>query len=110
MDKIRNIQLQDEALNIINFNAKARKCGGNRLRRKCNCYGLTLKYLFSMKGLSYTDVGKKIGVKAQSINHLVNRAPEESFDDIFYMRNLCNKLNIDYQYFMDLCSEVRRIM
>lgn len=110
MNTIQRLQLQDEAYNVVNFNAKSRKCGGNKLNRKCNCYGLTLKYLFSMKGLSFKNVGEKLGVTAQSINHLVNRASEESFDDIFYMKSLCFKLNIDYQYFKDLSSEVRRLM
>ena len=110
MNTIQSIQLQDEALNIVKFNAKSRKCGGNRLSRKCNCYGLTLKYLFSMKGLSYQEVGNKFGVTAQSINHLVNRASEDSFENIFYVKFICKTLNIDYQYFNDLCEEVRRIM
>ena len=110
MNAINQVQIQNEAINIVNFNAKARKCGGNKLNRKCNCYGLTLKYLFSLKGLTYQDVGSRIGVTAQSINHLVNRASEESFSDTFYMKAFCRRLNIDYQYFQDLCEEVRSIM
>lgn len=110
MKTINLIQIESEAKNIVNFNAKARKCGGNRLRRKCNCYGLTLKYLFSMKGLTYKNVGDLMGVTAQSINHLVNRSPEDSFGDIAYIKHLCKTLNIDYQYFNDLCDTVRNII
>ena len=110
MNLINQVQVQDEAKNIIKFNAKARKCGGNRTKRRCNCYGLTLKYLFALKGLSYKKVRDLIGVTAQSINHLVNRSKEESVNDFIYMKSFCRKLNIDYQYFQELCDEVRRIM
>lgn len=110
MNAINQVQIKDEASNIVNFNAKARKCGGNKLSRKCNCYGLTLKYIFSLKGLTYQDVGALIGVTAQSVNHLVNRASEESFKDIIYLKYLCKRLNIDYQYFNELCEEVRSIL
>lgn len=110
MNTIQQMQIQDEANKIIHFNPKARKCGGNKLNRKCNCYGLTLKYIFSVRGLSYKDVGTIIGVTPQSINHLVNRASEESFSDEQYMKYLCKKLNVDYQYFKDLAECVRNIM
>lgn len=110
MDTIQKIQIYNEANNVIHFNPKARKCGGNKLNRKCNCYGLTLKYIFSLKGLTYEDVGEIIGVTAQSVNHLVNRASEESFSNERYMKYLCQKLNVDYQYFKDLTECVRSIM
>lgn len=110
MNTINQVQIEDEATNIVKFNAKARKCGGNKLMRKCNCYGLTLKYIFAIKGLTYQDVGGIIGVTAQSVNHLVNRASEESFEDEIYMKYLCNKLNIDYQYFLELCGQVRSML
>lgn len=109
MNPIKNVQIEDEAISIINFDAKARKCGGNELKRKCNCYGLTLKYMFAIKDLTYKDVGDIVGVTAQSINYLVNRASEESFTDI-YMKHLCRKLSIDYQYFRDLSEQVRSIL
>lgn len=110
MNAINQVQIENEAINIIKFDAKARKCGGNKLNRKCNCYGLTLKYLFAVKGLTFQDVGAIMGVTAQSINHLVNRASEESFNNEIYMRYFCQKLNIDYQYFTELCKQVRSIL
>lgn len=110
MNAINQVQIEDEAFNIINFDPKARKCGGNMLSRKCNCYGLTLKYMFAVRGLSFQDVARVVGVTPQSINHLVNRASERSFKDKVYMEYLCRKLNIDYQYFMELAEQVRSIM
>lgn len=110
MNEINYVQLNDEAINILNFDAKARRGGGNKLKNAGNCFGLTLKYLFAMKGLSYRDVGARMDVTAQTINHLVNRSPESSFNDIFYLKKLCSRTNIDYQYFMDLARTVKEMM
>lgn len=107
MNNIVELQLSQEAQNVLEFHPKARKCGGNKLKRKCNCYGLTLKYLFALKGFTYEDVGERLGISAQSVNHLVNRASEESFNDKIYLQSVCKKLNIDYNYFTDLCNYVR---
>lgn len=104
------VQLEKESENIIHFNAKAMKCGGNNLTRKCNCYGLTLKYLFAVKDLSYKQVGEILGITPQAVNHLVNRTSEKNFENIVFVSKMCKKLNIDYQYFCDLCSKVKEIM
>lgn len=107
---IKETQLIEEAKNVVRFNPKARKCGGNKLTHKCNCYGMTLKYMFAVRDLTYKQVGDILGVGPQAVNHLVNRTSEYNISDTFYLQNLCKKLNIDYKYFIDLCEEVRNLI
>ena len=107
---IKQTQLEDEAKKVVQFNPKARKCGGNKLLHDCNCYGMTLKYLFAIRDLTYKSVGEILGITAQAVNNLVNRTKECNISGTKYLENLCKKLNIDYIYFNDLCEEVRKII
>ena len=110
MQNIQEIQVTEEAQKVIKFKPKARKCGGNALKRRCNCYGMTLKYLFALKELTYQKVGDILKITPQAVNYLVNRSSEYNIADTFFLENLCRKLNIDYRYFMDLSEEVRKLI
>ena len=110
MLNIKETQLIDEAKKVVQFNPKARKCGGNKLSHNCNCYGMTLKYLFAVKDLTFKSVGEILGITPQAVNNLVNRTKESNLSGTIFLENLCNKLNIDYIYFNDLCEEVRKII
>lgn len=110
MTNIVETQLEQEAKNIIQFDSKGMKCGGNALKRECNCYGMTLKYLFAVKELSYKQVGEILGISSQGVNHLVNRTKERNFQNNVFVRKICTKLGIDYLYFYDLSSKVKELM
>lgn len=110
MENISVIEIQQEAKKVAKFKAQARKCGGYRLARKCNCYGLTLKYLFAKNNLTYKKVGNLLGITAQGVNHLVNRTSEYNLEDTQYLEDLCKTLSIDYEYFNELCKEVRKLI
>lgn len=110
MKEIVCVQIEEEAKNIIQYNLERVKTQGNKLKHKGNQYGFTLKYIFAIKDLSFIDVGNILGVTAQAVNHLVNRQKEDSFKNIVFVKKLCQKLNIDYKYFMELCEKVKEIM
>ncbi len=110
MKEIAYVQLQEEAKNVVNFDAKAMKCGGNKLKHQRNHFGMTFKYLFAIKDLTFKEVGEILGMSAQSINHLVNRTRAQSFENNPFVKRMCNLLNIDYQYFIDLSNEVKGLI
>ena len=110
MKETKQEQIQQIAREVIEFNPKARRKGGNHLKRKCNAYGLTLKYIFRVKDLTYVDVGNLFNVTPQSINHLVNRSSVESFSDTLFLKKVLKKLRVNYDYFCDLVREVQTIM
>lgn len=110
MKEIAYIQLEEEAKNVVQFDAKAMKCGGNRLKHERNEFGMTLKYLFAVKDWTFKDVGERLGISSQAINHLVNRTKAHSFTNKPFVERLCISLNIDYKYFIDLSSKVKELM
>lgn len=110
MKEIVYVQIEEEAKNIIQYNLSNGRKNCKKLTHKGNQYGFTLKYLFAIKDLSFINVGEILGVTAQAVNYLVNRQKEETFENIVFVKKLCNKLNIDYQYFMDLCGKVKELM
>ena len=110
MAKKTNVQLEQEAKKVISLNPKIRKCGGYELTHKCNCFGMTLKYIFHIKGMTFVEVGKLIGLTPQAINHIVNRMPKKSFYDEDFVERICRRLRVDTDYFYDLSDKVDEIM
>lgn len=106
----KTLQIEEEAKKAISLDPKNRKCGGYALKHKCNCYGLTFKYIFHIKNLTFVDVGNLIGLTPQAINHIVNRMPKKSFMDEDFVERICKKLRIDTEYFYELSEKVNEIM
>lgn len=75
--------------------------GGNKCTRTTTVCGKILKYIFAEREWTFDFVGQLLGMTAQSVNHIVNRQHENSFNPV-YLRRLCKSLNIDYDYFCEL--------
>lgn len=110
MENINIPEIKEEAKKVVRYKPKSRKGGGYELSHQCNCYGLTLKYIFALKELTFKKVGNILGVTPQSINHLVNRTAEYNIENEIFLEKLCNQLSINYDYFRMLCEEVRMLI
>ena len=96
------------ALNSINGNKAGR--GGNVLTHKPSAYGMVLKWLIFVKGMTYSQFAKLYnGTTAQNLNHFINRADKTRFfaEDIDKM---CAVLNVTYDYFIAVSDKVQEKM
>lgn len=86
------------------------RSGGNQLKHKPSCYGIAIKWLIYIKGLTYAKFAKAYnGTTAQNINHLINRISKDRyFDD--NIEKMCDVLNIEYDYFISLCEKIEERM
>ena len=112
MKEIAYVQITEEAKRAIQFDFNEMNSGTNKHRktRKPTSFGITLRYLFAVKDLSFQQVGDILGITRQAVNHIVNRMAEENFDKIVFAEKMCKKLNIDYAYFCNLCDKVKELM
>lgn len=84
--------------------------GGNKLIHKPSCYGIALKWLIYIRGLTYAQFAKQYnGTTAQNANHLINRVKKEQFfaEDL---EKMCSVLNVTYDYLIELCEEIEKKM
>lgn len=86
------------------------KSGGNPLTHKPSCYGVAIKWLLYIKGITYAKFAERYnGTTAQNINHLINRLNKERL----YAENIdkiCEVLNVSYDYFSALCDKIEAKM
>jgi hypothetical protein len=88
----------------------AKATGGNKLLHKPSCYGVALKWLIYIRGLTYAQFAKAYnGTTGQNANYLINRVEKEKFlnEDL---EKMCSVLSIEYDYFMELCEEIEKKM
>ena len=86
------------------------KCGGNVLTHKPSSYGVVLKWLIFVKGMTYAQFAERYnGTTAQNLNHFINRADKSRYfaDDI---EKMCNVLNVTYDYFIAVSEKVEEKM
>lgn len=99
-----------DAIRAVNFNGKLKNTGGNLLKHKPCCYGVALKWLISLKKMTYEQFGKKYnGSTGQNINHIINRADKSRFfvEDI---EQMCKVLRVKKEYFMELSMKIEELM
>lgn len=95
---------------IKGMNGIKPKSGGNPLTHKPSCYGVAIKWLLYIKGITYAKFADRYnGTTAQNINHLINRLNKERL----YAENIdkiCEVLNVEYDYFLALCEKIESKM
>lgn len=100
-------ELYSKAKEIINFNSSLSK-GGYVCSHKVSVYGKVLKYIFAEREWTFMFVGELLSMTPQNVNYIVNRMNDNNFNCIF-LKRICNRLSIDYDYFCKLCDIVREI-
>jgi hypothetical protein len=84
--------------------------GGNKLKHKPSVYGIAIKWLIFVKGMTYAQFADMYnGTTAQNANYLINRISK----DRFYEENLdkmCQVLGISFDYFSELCEKIEEKM
>ena len=104
------MQVKDQAKKAIDFcNGSGRKRGGKFPKRKPNAYSVALKYILALRDMTYQEVADRFNFAPQNFNYIVNRMSEEKFNCVF-VDKLCQNLNIDALYFMDLVNEINILM
>lgn len=99
-----------DANRAIKYDAKARLSGGYELKHKPSCYGVGLKWLIGIKGLTYSQFGARWnGTSGQNINHFINRVSKERFFEENVER-MCEVLNVSFEYFIKLCENIEKLM
>lgn len=86
----------------------AKATGGNKLLHKPSCYGIAIKWLIYIRGMTYASFAKQYnGTTAQNMNHIINRVKTEKFctDDL---ERMCEILKVDYDYLIELCEEIQK--
>lgn len=84
--------------------------GGNKLTHKPSSYGVALKWLIYIRGMTYAQFAQRYnGTTAQNANHLINRVSKDRiFDDD--LDKMCKVLNVKYEYFIELCKRIEERM
>lgn len=86
------------------------RVGGYQLTHKPSSYGIALKWLIFIRGMSYSTFAQRYnGTTAQNANHLINRINKERF----YAENvekMCDVLGVKYDYFVKLCEKIEEKM
>ena len=86
------------------------RVGGYQLTHKPSSYGIALKWLMFIRGMSYATFAKRYnGTTAQNANHLINRINKERFF-AENVEKMCNVLGVTYDYFVDLCDKIEEKM
>jgi len=84
--------------------------GGNKLKHKPSCYGIAIKWLIYVKGMTYEQFAKKYnGKTAQNLNHFINRTPKSNYieEDL---QKIATTLGVTYEYFATLCNDIEILM
>lgn len=102
-------QVNAEAIMAIRFFNDNRIITGNPLKRMPCAYGIAFRYMFAKRDLNLSKAAKKIGISSQSLNYIINRASEKTYN-YFYVDNWCRLFNIDTEYFLSLVSAIKNIM
>ena len=82
---------------------------GRTKKHKINAYGIALKYIFALRDLSLKNASEIAGISPQNLNYIVNRQPVEQFDPV-YVRRICQKFNVDCEYFVELVEQIGIIL
>lgn len=108
-------RLNADATRAYMFSVKAKngikpKSKGNILTHNPSSYGIAIKWLLYIKGITYAKFAQQYnGTTAQNINHLINRLDKERF----FAENIdriCEVLTIDLDYFTALCEKIESKM
>ena len=86
------------------------KSGGYQLTHKPSSYGIALKWLIFIRGMSYATFAKRFnGTTAQNLNFKINRMSKERFftEDV---ERMCDVLSVRYDYFVELCEKIEEKM
>lgn len=103
--------IESDAIKAIRYNLvitnkqKAIK-RANSLTHKPSCYGIALKWLLYIRGMTYEQFAKKYnGTTKQNLNYIINRMSKNNvlFDEIDKMAQV---LNVEYEYFMELAKAI----
>ena len=92
----------------IKHNSKL-KNGGFQLKHKPSCYGIAIKYLLFLKGVSLLEFSKILKITPQGLNHILNRTSKEKFY-IETLEKYCDKLNIKYETFFAICDKIQEVL
>ena len=99
-----------DAIRAVNFNGKLKNAGGYMLKHKPSCYGVALKWLISLRKMTYEQFGKKYdGSTGQNINHIVNRAGKSRFFSE-NIEDMCKVLRVKKEYFLELSRRIEELM
>lgn len=85
-------------------------CGGYVLKHKPSCYGIAIKWLIYVRGMTFAQFAKNYnGTTAQNINHMINRLDESRFyaEEI---DKICEVLGVEYDYFVELSKRIKMKM
>ena len=78
----------------------------NTLTHNPSCYGIALKWLLYIRGMTYEQFAKKYnGTTRQNLNHIINRVSKDKilYDEIEKMAHI---LSVEYDYFMALAEKI----
>lgn len=84
--------------------------GGYKLTHKPSAYGIAIKWLIFIKGMTYAKFAERYnGTTGQNINHLINRCSKERYfeEDI---AKICDVLGVTFEYFTELCAKIEEKM
>ena len=107
--------IESDAVKAIRYNTvitnrqKAIR-GVNKLANKPSSFGMALKWLIYIKGMTYEQFAKRYnGTTRQNLNYLINRVPKENviYDDLEKMLAV---INVDFDYFMQLADCIEKKM
>lgn len=113
MGEKRTVDL--DAVRAYMFSVKASngnkvRVGGYQLKHKPSSYGIALKWLIFIRGMSYSTFAKRYnGTTAQNANHLINRIDKERFF-AENVEKMCDVLGVTYEYFTELCEKIEEKM
>ena len=108
-------RIMSDAYRAVRNNEKGEKAvkrGDKRnvLTHKPSSYGVAMKWLLNVRGVTFAQFGKRYnGTTGQNINHLLNRANKDNFDEE-NLRKMCFAIGVDFGYFMALSEEIEKIM
>lgn len=76
-----------------------------RSKKARNEYGIALAYILALRGLSYAEAGRRIGLTGKTVEHMVQNGKSKAFDPV-RIDKMCDAYNVDRGYFRDLVAEI----
>ena len=114
-EESKNKRIENDATRAYMFAVKGNsgnrlKNGGYKLTHQPSSYGIALKWLIFIRGMSYSTFASRYnGTTAQNANHLINRIDKKRFF-AENVEKMCNVLGVSYEYFVELCEKIEEKM
>lgn len=98
------------AQRIMNFDARLKVGGGNKLKHSPCAYAMAIKYFMQQKGITFKMLGEHFnGITPQAINHLLNRTAKEQWTEEDIDR-YCAALKINRTFFVNICEKLETLL